>query len=120
MTVKYYLEPIEPNDYNGWHEFADCRLVDYYNPYYEDRYAEIEKETFEGSVCVLDFYRGRSASGVHVLVTGHSIGKPFVANMSSQNLVGLLKGTQMVYGEAKGMFTLIKKGANCFVAYQGG
>lgn len=124
MAVTYYLQSTK----SAWQirdaeKIADYRLLEYasnrVNLHPED-YQVIEKVDFKGHVRILDFYRGRSASGVYVVVDGHPFGKSFIANMSSANLVKLLKNEIVTKGEATGMFTLAKQGANYFVQYIGG
>ncbi|APZ82091.1 hypothetical protein EFP01_164 [Enterococcus phage EFP01] len=124
MAVTYYLERLDniwiPDKARG---LTDWRLLEYgdaYIEHYPEKYQVIEKVDFKGHIRILDSYKGRSASGAHVLVEGHPFGKSFIANMSSANLVKLLKNEVVTKGEATGMFTLAKQGANYFVQYIGG
>lgn len=120
MAVAYYLEPVEEVWYNRrWKDVADYCLVDYlpaHTPLPES-YIPIQKIEFFGSIQLCQHYKGRSASGVIVLVEGHPFGKPFLASMSSLTLFTLLQQETMVRGVAKGQFTFAKKGANCFIEY---
>lgn len=122
MAVKYYLTELTSWRVKDNLKDSDVvpkyQLIDYlFKDDDTTKYIEIENEPFEGTITIVDNYRGRSASGVYVLVEGHPYGEPFVANMSTDILTFLLKDTTMVKGVAKGWFTLAKRGANYFVVY---
>lgn len=123
MAVTYYLERVDnvwvPDKVRG---LTDWRLLEYgdaYIEHYPEEYQVIEKADFKGHIRILDSYRGRSASGAHILVEGHPCGEAFIANMSSANLVDLITHEVIEQGEVTAMFTLAKKGSNYFVQYIG-
>ena len=124
MAVTYYLQSTKSvREIHDAEKIADYRLLEYANNHvnlHSEDYQVIEKVDFKGHVRILDFYRGRPASGAYVVVDGHPFGKSFIANMSSANLLKLLKNEVVTKGGATGMFTLTKQGANYFVQYIGG
>lgn len=83
---------------------------------------ELSPEPFEGCVTIQNYYRGRSAAGFGVKITGHPSGHDIVAEMSNKHVVDMFNHPELIVSQNwdgkplfYNLFKFTKKGTSVFV-----
>lgn len=83
---------------------------------------ELSAEPFEGSVIIKDYYSGRSAAGLTVIINDHPSGDLIYAKMSTKHVVEMLNHPELVVEQDwdgkplfHNLFKFTKKGTAVFV-----